>query len=313
MYQFTVDALKIRLDRYLKEQLADISRTKIQNDIEAGAVKVNDEVATESKFVVRLNDRIVYEPIPESTEKYEPKNIPLKTLYNNHGLLIIDKPPGLSVHPGAGFEGDSLTQALLYHFKDIKTVGEEGRPGIVHRLDKDTSGVMVVALTQPMYEHLKEAFGSRHIKKYYIALVKGKIEEVHRIIELPIGKSKSDFRKMTTNPADMIEAKPSKTEYWVLEHLKGPKLDDYTLIKVQLHTGRTHQIRVHFNSFGFPLAGDTLYGSKGAPLGLTRQFLHAASIELQLPDGTLVEAESKLPDDLRIVLQNMGSDKVDSI
>jgi 23S rRNA pseudouridine1911/1915/1917 synthase len=313
MFHFTVQSLKIRLDRYLKEQLADISRTKIQNDIEAGAVKVNDVQVTESKFVVRLADRIEYSPIPENRDKYEPKDIPLKTLYNNHGLLIIDKPPGLSVHPGSGFEGDSLTQALLYHFKDIKTVGEEGRPGIVHRLDKDTSGVMVVALTQPMYEHLKEAFGSRHIKKYYIALVKGKILETHRVIDLPIGKSKQDFRKMTADPDDMIEAKPSKTEYWVLEHLKGPKLDDYTLIKVQLHTGRTHQIRVHFNSFGFPLAGDTLYGPKVKPIGLERQFLHAASIELQLPDGTLVEAESKLPDDLRTILQKMGSNKVDSI
>ncbi|HEX3095573.1 MAG TPA: RluA family pseudouridine synthase [Patescibacteria group bacterium] len=307
-HKFTVEELKTRLDKFLAEQFSDlagkvVSRGKIQADIELGAVKVNGEVTNSPKFIVRVGDKVEYKPIPE--EKHGPKNIPLVTLYNNHGLLIIDKPAGLVVHPGAGFKGDSLAQALLYHFKDIHLVGEEGRSGIVHRIDKDTSGVMMVALTPDMYEHLKDAFADHLVKKEYIALVKGKIEAQHGKIDLSLGKSKKDFRKYTTKIDDMVREKPSLTEYWVLEHLTDG-VDFYTLIKVKLHTGRTHQIRVHFSSLGFPLMGDSLYGGKKVmKLPLKRQFLHASRIEVQLPDKTWVEAESKLPKDLQEILNNL--------
>lgn len=312
---FEVKELKIRLDKFLSEQFSDlegkvISRGKIQKDIEAGAVKVNGKVASEAKFVVRKDDRVEYKPIKE--EAPGPKNIPLTTLYNNHGLLIIDKPAGLVVHPGAGFKGDSLAQALLYHFKDIHLVGEEGRSGIVHRIDKDTSGAMCVALTPEMYEHLKDAFTERKVRKEYIALVKGKIEQKHGKIDLPVGKSKKDFRKYTTDIKDMVREKPSLTEYWVQNYYTAENsggVDFYTLIRVKLHTGRTHQIRVHFSSLGFPLVGDLLYGGKKvmnvAGKDVTRQFLHSNKIEVQLPNKTWVEAESKLPQDLSKVLKNL--------
>ncbi len=314
MFKLTVQDLKTRLDKFLSEQLSNlpgdeaISRGKIQRDIESGAVKVNGKVADEAKFVVRKDDAVEYVPIKE--EAPEPKNIPLHTLYNNHGLLIIDKPAGLIVHPGAGFKGDSLAQALLYHFKDIHLVGEEGRSGIVHRIDKDTSGVMCVALTPEMYEHLKDAFSERKVRKEYLALVSGKIEQQHGKIDLALGKSQKDFRKYTTDTKDMVREKPSLTEYSVEEYYTDPVsggVDFYTLIKVKLHTGRTHQIRVHFSSLGFPLVGDLLYGGKKVmKLGLQRQFLHSNKIEVQLPNKEWVEAESKLPADLQNILQKLN-------
>jgi 23S rRNA pseudouridine1911/1915/1917 synthase len=192
-------------------------------------------------------------------------------------------------------------------------VGEEGRSGIVHRFDKDTSGVMVVALTQEMYDHLKNAFAERKIKKEYIALVKGNIPDQHGFIEKPLGKSKRDFRKYTTEIADMQLEKPSLTEYNVLEHLTDG-VDEYTLIVVKLHTGRTHQIRVHFSSLGFPLVGDELYGGKKVmKFGLERQFLHAKRIEVQLPSGETIEAESDFPKDLKDALQDLNSKKVNQL
>ncbi len=312
---FTVETLKTRLDKFLAEQYSELSRTRIQRDIEAGQVHVNGEVVASPNFVVRKDDVVTYEISPVQ-EVNVPVNIPLNTLYNNHGLLIIDKPAGLAVHPGAGFKGDSLAQALLYHFKDIYLVGEEGRNGIVHRLDKDTSGIMVVALTQDMYLHLKDSFAERKIKKEYIGLVKGNIKENHALIEKPIGKSKKDFRRYTADEADMVLAKPSLTEYRVLEHLTDG-VDEYTLIVVKLHTGRTHQIRVHFSSLGFPLIGDQLYGGKAVmklgPINLERQFLHSEKIEVQLPDGSWIAAESALPKDLRDVLKSLHSQKVGAL
>lgn len=325
--KFTVEVLKTRLDKFLAEQFSllatsddahGLSRSKIQQAIELGLVKVNGKLVEETKYAVRENDVVEFTVVPE--EELQPQNIPLHTLYNQHGLLILDKPAGLAVHPGAGFKGDSLSQALLYHFKDIHLVGEEGRSGIVHRLDKDTSGVIMVALTQGMYEHLKDSFQDRKVKKQYIALVKGKLTENHGLIEKSLGKSKKDFRKYTTNEEDMVLIKPSLTEYWVLEHLSDG-VDDYTLIKVKLHTGRTHQIRVHLSSLnsppGHPLVGDLLYGGKKVmkvgSTEISRQFLHAKSIEVQLPDGQWIEAESKLPADLRTILKDLGSKLINQL
>ncbi|QQS22832.1 RluA family pseudouridine synthase [bacterium] len=315
-HKFTVEELKIRLDKFLANQLIDISRSKIQRDIEAGLVKVDGEVETLPHRAIRNGSHITYAPSAEP-EAPGPVNIPLKTLYNNHGLLIIDKPAGMAVHPGAGFKGDSLAQALLFHFKDIHLVGEEGRSGIVHRLDKETSGVILVALTQEMYEHLKDAFLERKVKKEYIALVQGKIPQKHGFFEQDLGKSKKDFRRYTTKEKDMVMPKQALTEYKVLEYLTvetDDTLDEYTLVVVKLHTGRTHQIRVHFSSAGFPLVGDKLYGGKNAgKLGLDRQFLHAKKIEVQLPDESWIEAESDFPDDLKAILNNLNSQKVNQL
>ncbi len=315
---FVVDELKSRLDKFLAEQFSNLSRSKIQRAIELGLVKVNGDVVVVPKHIVRVGNKLEFTIVPE--EEIKPKNIPLTTLYNNHGLLILDKPAGLVVHPGAGFKGDSLVQALLYHFEGIHLVGEEGRGGIVHRLDKDTSGVIMVALTPEMYEHLKDSFLEHKVKKEYVAMVKGRLPEPHGLIDATLGKSQRDFRKYTTDESDMVKIKPSLTEYWVLEHLTFG-VDDYTIIKVKLHTGRTHQIRVHFSSLnsppGFPLVGDLLYGGKKVmkvgDIDIPRQFLHAKRIEVQLPNGEWIQAESKLPRDLRDILKKMGSKAVNEL
>ncbi|MBI5530647.1 MAG: RluA family pseudouridine synthase [Candidatus Doudnabacteria bacterium] len=314
-HQFKVEQLKTRLDKYLAEQLAGVSRSQIQRDIEAGLVLVNGKKVSESKFVVRLNDIVKYQEsgIKDQENIIQATNTPLKVLYNNHGLIIIDKPAGMVVHPGAGFKGETLASALLYEFKDIHLVGEEHRPGIVHRLDKDTSGVILVAANSDMYEHLKNAFAERKVKKEYIALVWGRVEKQQGVIDAPIGKSKTDFRKMAAK--EPVDAKEALTEYKVLEYLKNPStLDEYTLIRVKLHTGRTHQIRVHMSYIGHPLLGDSLYGGKRANFkGLNRQFLHAKKIEVRLPDGTWIEAESELAEDLKDILINLNSKVVTSL
>ncbi len=321
-HSFTVEELKTRIDRYLASQLPGVSRSQIQKYIEAGLVEVNGKLIRESKFTVRKSDTVLYHQSETSNHKSELQttNTPLKVLYNNHGLLIIDKPAGMVVHPGAGFKGETLASALLYHFKDIHLVGEDHRPGIVHRLDKDTSGVMLVARTPVMYEYLKDAFAERKVKKEYIALVWGEVKQPHGFIETSIGKSKTDFRKQTAkNP---VEGKEALTEYKVLERL-GSGVDKYTLLMVKLHTGRTHQIRVHFASIGHPLMGDELYGNKKTRMPeLHRQFLHAKKIEVQLPfesaqglrpDKTWIEAESEFPDDLKKVLISLNSKVVNSL
>lgn len=318
--KFLVEDLKSRLDKYLAERVKDISRSQIQRDIEAGLVLVNEKKVLQGKFVVRKGDKIKYEALDkrDKEKELEPVNISLNILYDNHGLLVINKPPGLAVHPGAGLKSNSLASALLYHFsphkgspvggkEDISLVGEKHRPGIVHRLDKDTSGVMLIAKTPAMYEYLRDAFSTRKVKKEYVALVCGEVAKNHEVINTPIGKSKRDFRKQDVK--DITDPKEAVTEYWVLE-----RLDQYTLVRVNLHTGRTHQIRVHFNSIGHPLAGDILYGGKKSFLaGLNRQFLHAKKIEVCLPDKTWIEAESELADDLKEVLKNLNSKKVNQL
>jgi 23S rRNA pseudouridine1911/1915/1917 synthase len=315
MMQFQVAELKTRLDKFLVTQLPGVSRSAIQKNIELGAVTVNGAYKNEAKFVVRSGDVVGYDEALDKTHTLAAptSRVKLVTLYDSNGLLIIDKPPGLSVHPGAGVKGDSLSDLLLYQFPDIAGVGEAHRPGIVHRLDKDTSGVMLVAKTMEMYEYLKDAFAARKVKKEYLALVRGVPEKAHGFIDVPIGKSKTDFRKYAAK--NVLEAKPSLTEYRVKEVLTSPDgVDKMGLISVNLHTGRTHQIRVHMAFIGHPLIGDALYGGKSCHMaGLTRQFLHARKIEVRLPDETWIEAESPVPDDLRSVLATCGSKIVQNL
>lgn len=314
--QFKVEQPKVRLDSFLTSQLSGVSRTRVQKELAQGCVQVNGVVVQEVKYNVRLGDVVVYTPaVPDQSPHQQKASVELPVLYNDHGLLIIDKPAGLSVHPGAGVKAVTLSELLHQQFPELAGVGEAHRPGIVHRLDKDTSGVMLVAQTPAMYEYLKDAFAERKIKKEYLAACLGVPEKPHGIIDTPIGRDPNDFRKYTTkNP---VESKLSLTEYRVLEilplhptpyTLHPGSVDKTALISVNLHTGRTHQIRVHMASVGHPLMGDSLYGGKRVHLsGLSRQFLHARRIEVQLPDGTWIEAVSKVPEDLKNVLATLKS------
>lgn len=305
-FVFTVAQPKVRLDVAIAEQYPDISRSRIQKDIAAGLVSVNGNLVTENKFSVTSGNEIRYayaeaKPVPATG-----MHIPI--LFENDDILIVDKPPGLPVHPAPGYAGTTLIGELLALYPELRSVGEDPlRPGIVHRLDKDTSGAMLVAKTQRAFDHLKDAFALRRVKKEYLALVCGRLDQKHGVLDDPIGRHPTDFRKMATSaskepPKDL---KAAITEFFTEGYYagQGPAVDEYTLIRVKLHTGRTHQIRVHLAALGFPIVGDPLYGKPQCRIPeVTRQFLHARCIEVQLPDGTWIEAKSELAPDLQSAL-----------
>ncbi len=309
--KFLVEQGKVRLDKFLAGQVTEVSRSRIQKDIEAGRASVNGEIFFGSDHEVSQNDSVEYDLVPE--DPITPSAIDLNVVYENKDLLVIDKPAGLVVHPAPGYHGDTVAGALLtrYGAEEIGSVGDNAvRPGIVHRLDKDTSGVMVIAKNQASFDFLKEAFAGRKVNKEYIALVAGWVKPEQQTITAPIGRHPGDFRKMATQ--DAVDAKEAVTEYQVEGYYKGGtsgKVDEYALIRVKLHTGRTHQIRVHMASLGHPIVGDALYGDlhgkKSTLPGLKRQFLHAEKIEIQMPDGTVIEAHADLPQDLQKALVSL--------
>lgn len=230
-----------------------------------------------------------------------------KIIYAHDDFAVINKPPGISMHGGNRIAGPTLADYLMRQFPEIKKVGDDPlmRPGMVHRLDKDTSGVMIIARTQSAFEHLKHLFKSRRVEKTYLALVVGRISKKRGTIALKIGRLIKKPALRGTEPFDAAHGRPriknereARTEYRVLEYLPG-----FTLLAMMPKTGRTHQIRVHCAALGNPVAGDRIYGKKIAPpAGLHRQFLHAASISFSYPEGRRWRFEASLPDDLAKVL-----------
>lgn len=307
-----------RLDKFLASKM-DISRGKIQKMIKAGQVTVNSKQETEPDYILSIGDKI---ELPKFSDELKPSEIKLNIVFENNDLAVIDKPAGLVVHPGAGNTEDTLSQALLSYWPQIKNVGDPHRPGIVHRLDEDTSGLIVVAKTQKAYEFLKQTFQDRTIEKEYLALVHGTMEKHHDFIDLPIAKVPT-HRKMSVRDGSASGGKNSnrnwkeaKTEYFVVAETPSPGLrpenkdiDNFTLLRVKLHTGRTHQIRIHMNAIGHPLVGDSLYGGKYKQQDLSliqRQFLHAYKLKFQLIDKTWIELVSLLPEDLKEVLSKLN-------
>jgi 23S rRNA pseudouridine1911/1915/1917 synthase len=299
---FTYSGDKTRLDLAMAARYPEISRSRMQRDIESGLVSVNDAVAIEAKQAIRDGDMVTYEYQAVKPSAAIGMDIPI--LFENDDFMIVDKPIDLPVHPAPGYNGTTLAEELVLKYPGIVGIGEDPiRPGIVHRLDKDTSGAMIVAKTQPIFEYLKESFATRKINKIYTALLVGRLSQQHGFWNAPIGRHPTDFRKMTANAPK--EPKESSTEFFTTQHFRG-EVDEYTQIKVKLHTGRTHQIRVHAQTAGYPVVGDQLYGKRASDIpGLTRQFLHASSLEVQLPDGSWIEANSPLPQDLQHVLQSL--------
>jgi len=226
-------------------------------------------------------------------------SIKLKIVFENKDIIVIDKPAGLTVHPIKPEQDDTLVNGLIAAYPEIKNVGDDAlRPGIVHRLDKDTSGLMVVAKNNSAFECLKKQFAERKVIKKYLALVIRKVKDKKGIITKAISLSRKDHRKRSALLDD--KAKKAWTEYQVLKSFK-----DYTLLEVKPKTGRTHQIRVHLASIGHPIAGDKQYRFKRQPWpeNLNRQFLHAAYLKFQLPDGKMMEFKSELPKDLEEVIE----------
>ena len=288
--QFNSPAPDIRLDRYLTQVLPQFSRAYLQKLIMQGYVLVNGQ---RTKANQRLNkvDMITVE-LPPLPGRPLAEPIPLTIIYEDEDILVIDKPAGLTVHPAPGHPSHTLVNAILAHCPGLATSNEPMRPGIVHRLDKDTSGLIVIAKNDFAREYLAAQFKGRTVTKGYLVLVKGRLSPEQGIIEAPIGRDPHIRRKM----AIVEDGKEASTQYQVRKYL-----DNYTLIEVTPLTGRTHQIRVHMSAIGCPVVGDPIYGIKSAHLN--RQFIHAYRLGFRLPSTKQYqEFTSPLPMDLEQAL-----------
>lgn len=285
-----------RLDIFIAENFEGLSRSNVQNLILAEKVTVDGKVRKAS-YKVREGEKITVEiPEPQGIE-LKPQNIPLEIIYQDSDLAVINKPKNMVVHPAHGNPDNTLVNALLYHIKDLSGINGELRPGIVHRLDKDTSGVMVIAKNDRAHRSLAEQIKEHTINREYTALVHGVIKENLGTIEAPIGRSKTDRKKMAVVP----DGKPALSHYKVLE-----RFNNYTLVRVKLMTGRTHQIRVHFSYIRHPVVGDPLYGPEKKHLGLDSQALHASLLGFNHPStGEYMEFTSELPEYFKKVLENL--------
>jgi 23S rRNA pseudouridine1911/1915/1917 synthase len=277
-----------RIDLFLSRKLS-LSRNHVQSLIKSGNVLVNSTVP-KSSCNIRLNDEIkVFIPVAKDTGLI-PQDISLNIIFEDEHVIVINKPPGLVVHPAKGHDDNTLVNAILFHCPDIEGINDELRPGIVHRLDKDTSGVMVVAKTDCAHNSLAEQFKKRTMYKEYLALVKGIPRPSKGTINAPIGRHNVNRKKMAVN----LNGRESVTNYQV-----DKEYPPYSLLRIKPETGRTHQIRVHLSYIGYPVIGDTLYGNQKGVLGLERQALHAYRLGFTHPvKGSWMDFEAPLADDI---------------
>ncbi len=283
-----------RLDHALHERFPHLSRARVQGWIKNGRVLVNS-VPPRASYTVRRGDVIEVEPAEPAPLHASPEQIPLTVLYQDADLVAIDKPAGMVVHSGAGVHSGTLVNALLHHFASLSRAAGDLRPGIVHRLDRFTSGVLLVARNDAAHQSLAAQFASRRVEKTYLALVHGSVKQDHGRIEKPIARDPKLRTRMT---ARLAHGRAAWSEYRVLQRLPG-----LTFLEVRIGTGRTHQIRVHLATIGHPVVGDRLYGApakiEGRP-ALARYFLHAHRIRFQQPStGETVTVESPLPAELQ--------------
>ena len=292
---FEVDADGERLDRLLAAKSADLSRARLQQLISDGMATVDGATAKPSarlKAGQRV-DVVVPSPAPSDVA---PQRIPLDIVHEDRDLLVVDKPAGLAVHPAPGQPDGTLVNAVLAIRPDIEGVGGTIRPGIVHRLDKDTSGLIVVAKNGRAHAELARQFKDREVTKGYLVLVQGAVHPPEAVIEAPIGRHPTARKRM----AVVTNGRPAATQYRVVERFRR-----HTLVEAAPETGRTHQIRVHMASVGHPVAGDRTYGRPHP--GLDRQFLHANRLGFKLPtSGEYLELRSDLPEDLRKAIESLG-------
>lgn len=288
------DYLGMRVDAALVEALPEHSRTLIQRWIKDGKVKINEKVAKPSQKIENNQWAEVEFPEPQSSTLVA-QDLSVPILYEDSDLAVVNKPRGLVVHPAAGHWDGTLVNSLLAQCKDLSGIGGEIRPGIVHRLDKDTSGVLVVAKNDFSHHALAEQIRKREAKRVYLAIIQGEISEAKGRIEAPIGRHLKDRKKMSVLTQGGKEA---ITEFIVRERFK-----DYTLVECHLVTGRTHQIRVHFSYIGFPVVGDPLYGTRKQAFTIEGQALHAYRLSVQHPrNGEQITCEAPLPEDMEKIL-----------
>ena len=276
-----------RLDSFLSEQMSAFSRSRIQSWIREGRVTIAGR-PIKASLLLRGCEEISVEPARLPPLKAEPEAIPLTVLYEDAGVVAIDKPAGMTVHAGAGVHAGTVVNALLHKFRDLSQVGGELRPGIVHRLDRFTSGVLLAAKTDEAHRDLAEQFAARRVEKIYLTLVEGRLEGKGKVTK-PITRDPRNRARMT---ARLESGRAALTSWEAIENFTA-----YTFLRILLGTGRTHQIRAHMAALGHPVAGDPLYGAKRSPWN--RYFLHAHRIGFRSPaTGELVTVESPLPPDL---------------
>ena len=285
-YELIAEESGQRLDKYLAGEMTDLSRSRIKELVQAGEVLVNGKKSKVS-YKVQKGDLIQVTVLPLEPLKLEAENIPLDIVYEDEDVIVVNKPQGMVVHPAAGHPSHTLVNALLYHTRDLADSPEGFRPGIVHRIDKDTSGLLMVAKNAAARESLEKQLAAKSNKRQYLAIVHGNFAEEEGTIDAPIGRNPKDRKQMTV----VEKGKSAVTHFKVLEQYQG-----YSLVECQLETGRTHQIRVHMAYIGHPLAGDPLYGPRKTLPG-HGQFLHAKTLGFEQPStGEWLEFSVQLPD-----------------
>ena len=303
-FTFTVTAGGTRVDSYVTDTLPDSSRSMVQRLIDNGDVQVNG-APTRAAYKVRVGDTIVVYVPPPQPVSIAPEALPLDVLYEDGDILVVNKAPGMVVHPGAGNPSGTLVNAVLAHCPDLQGIGGELRPGIVHRLDKDTSGVLVVAKHDRAIRALQRQFKERTVRKQYVALVIGNLVQPEGIIDAPIARHRIHRQRM----AVIASGKAARTRWRVRQRYRDDQNHPYTLLDIRLLTGRTHQIRVHFSWLSYPVVGDTVYGPEYSPIPAPRQFLHARSLTLLHPvTEEKMTFVALLPDDLVAVLEGLHAE-----
>ena len=286
-----------RLDHFLHERLPEHSRSRLQQWIESGRVLV-DGAAEKRSYTLNGSERIHVEPAERPPLRAVPEDLPLEVLYEDEDVIAINKAAGMVVHAGAGRHEGTLVNALLHRFGTLSGVGDPLRPGIVHRLDRLTSGVLLIARSDAAHRELARQFSGREVEKVYLALVHGRIKADQGRITTPITRDPRQRLRMTSK---LAHGRSAVTEYRVLK-----RFEKFTFLEVKIHTGRTHQIRVHMASLGHPVAGDKLYGAPASALG--RYFLHAHQISFTRPaSGERITVTAPLPDDLQSYLDGLDT------
>ena len=301
-YKVEKDLEGIRIDKAISEKDSTISRAMVQKMLEDGKILVNGKVP-KSSYKLVVGDVVQIEKvIPKEVDIKPDEDIPLDIIYEDDDILVINKQKGLVVHPGNGNPDGTLVNAIMAKCKEsLSGIGGEIRPGIVHRIDKDTSGLLIVAKNDTAHINMSEQIKNHEVTKTYIALVRGIIKENNATINMPIGRSTKDRVKMAVSKT----GKNAVTHFKVLERYKG-----YTLLEINIETGRTHQIRVHMSEIGYPLVGDAVYSNGKNPFGVEGQMLHSMRLEFRHPiSGKDMKLEAKLPEYFEKVLKELEREK----
>lgn len=290
-----------RLDHFLVDQLPEHSRSFLQNLIKKGLVTVDGRTATKTGLKLEAQHQVEVRIPPSEPTDLEPEDIPLDIVFENEDVILVNKSAGMVVHPAAGHNRGTLVHAILAHAPTIEGVGGVRRPGLVHRLDKDTSGLIILAKNDQAHRYLQKQFEQREVEKDYLALVDGAPPTPEGRIEAPIGRDPKDRKKMAVVTKD--KGRMAVSEYFTIENFK-----DHTLLEVRIMTGRTHQIRVHMTFIKCPVVGDTVYGRKNPTLPVSRQFLHAAKLKISLPGEKVPRMfETSLPEELQTTLDVLSN------